>query len=216
LLVSLIDLLEAFIKRDKPQDKVSPHLTGVVRKNCLALGDTPLTNGAAVKAELLNILPIIKDATRELEEIKSSNQGSEDKDEEDEWETEELSQEMTQMVPIIVTLFKCSFSLIKKVSELIESVEENNVDQWDSLVENSKKLEALVDQLGSSIYDEDLKDTISLGKSLVDSNLSLVGAVRGAHFKLETNQVEMTNKFLDLLENKIKQTLEELVEKGKK
>ena len=152
---------------------------------------------------------MIRDATKELEE--ENTQEIEDDDEHDSDDDFEISKEIRKMVPSIVVLMKISFSLIKKVTEMLVNVNEEDPKWSDKVVDSGSKISELIDQLGSSVYDDDAESTVQLAKELQEANEHLKELMMDADLNLKDDQKDMIQKFLNLLKTKEDDTLSKLV-----
>jgi hypothetical protein len=115
---------------------------------------------------------------------------------------------MAQALPLIVILFKCSFSLVKKVSESLQSMQQS-IEWLDAVAKLSNRIAASVDQLGSSVYEEDIKESVKISLALVKEDMNLIENLQKV--VMEEKSRELSDKFVDLLESKLRKTLEEIL-----
>lgn len=182
-----------------------------------------------IKSRLSKFLPLIKgdilhtdkyltltDATKELEELQSAapNKDSKKGSEDSRWdileETPEISEENIKALPHCVTLFKCGFALIKKSTEILDMCKdtEGMIARMDDLYSSAQSISEAVDQLGSSLYEDEIPSSSAL--SLVKNNSNFITLLRNQTDKLNKEQSEQVNKFLSLLESKLDSTWKEL------
>jgi len=221
----LVTGIQSQLQSTKLSQKSAP-LTGIVWEACKEFKVIELDNFLSVKQELLKwSLPLIQDAIKELEELKSSPskdiEGEDDKvemdEEDDEWndmEDEQLTEEDKLVLTPCVTLMKCSYSLIKKIGDLMpftepqEEIGVNGIIAWlDDLIEVCKKDIEGVDQLGTSVYPPQ-DSLLSSASSLGVIQHSLIQYIKSMIEK--SDQKEPTSKFLTLLEKKQNDAIRDL------
>lgn len=114
------------------ENKVSAHLTGIVWEKCKLLQNFKIENGYAIHIEFNNRqLPLLKDATKELDELllsqneNNSSNKKEDNDDDDDFiddfedETVTLTEEEKRIIPLLINLFKCSYAILKKLADIL-------------------------------------------------------------------------------------------------
>lgn len=137
----------------------------------------------------------------------------------DEWKDLEddvkLTETEKQVINPVVILMKTTFSLIKKLTELMpfKVLEENaNKDQIslaNELSDIGKKAVEAVDHLGASIYPPQTS-LADAGKQLIEINSILFAFTTKAVQHVEEKNKEITSKFLSLLETKQTDSFAEL------
>lgn len=113
-----------------------------------------------------------------------------------------LNEDEKKVIDPCITLMKCSFALVKKISDLMPftpSSEENLLLELDQLIMLCKRDIESVDQLGSSIYPPQTSLSAAVD-DIVDCHAQLMKHIRTM---LKGNaQLELVDKFLNLLEIK--------------
>lgn len=147
---SEIDSLIHAISNKKRDEEVSPHLTGILWEICKSLANTNLSNTSAVNNELNKLLPLLKDVVQELENLKS------DKVMDSQLEEDEFFPEVDQeVISNCVTILKCCFMAIKKVSEHVSVLfKEEDCVGLDHLTSCCERISEGADLLGSSVYED--------------------------------------------------------------
>jgi hypothetical protein len=125
-------------------------------------------------------------------------------------ERSEITPEKIKAIPHCLTLFKVAFSVAKKASELLESVNDQNEDllEWmDELSNCIEEIAATVDQVGSSFYEEE-EETFKQSSSLCKLISLLLQLLRK---NLDSSpDKDKDSKFLSLVDAKLTKTSEEL------
>eukprot|EP01119_Soliformovum_irregulare_P003998 TRINITY_DN15013_c0_g1_i1.p1 TRINITY_DN15013_c0_g1~~TRINITY_DN15013_c0_g1_i1.p1 ORF type:complete len:324 (-),score=81.20 TRINITY_DN15013_c0_g1_i1:191-1162(-) len=194
--------------------KPSPHLTGVVWKCCQDFMETAFSNVRAAHGILKQGLPLIKDATQELEEDLKSKRDID----EDVWDdfgaSEEMDPKIKEMASDIVTLYKCSFSMIKKTLDLLDAANDGQLSAsvCDGFVADANAIFEQVDQVGSSLYEDDLNEIASQCRKLVELNQKLGDEIR-FHASNMGSTWESVITFLELVNAKLSSTLQAIQDK---
>jgi len=177
-----------------------------------------LSNSFAVRDEILQWIPIIKDATQELEEIfqKESMEMEEtvleDEENEDEFNDMELqlSEQDKKVIPGCLIQYKCSFQLFKKLADLVaqDSVaKQETAFSLDELVIRAKQTLEAIDIIGSSVYPPQNTQTLMFHfNTLHQLNKDILQIAFIMNHNSELNQ-ELNGKFLTLLEKKLDEGL---------
>ncbi|PRP78068.1 LIM-type zinc finger-containing protein, partial [Planoprotostelium fungivorum] len=192
ILSSACSLAEAY--RDRRTDtKVSPHLTGK------ALMTSPLDQHMFFKRSQCTWLSMIKDATKELEEqatLRSTQ--SEFADEDDEFGLEtEVSEETRKAIPLISDLCKCAYAMVRR-ADVIASHTENVADTngkypLNELFDLCSLVVERVDDLGSSIYEDDKEILHEAAQSLSSS----LDALRSRFLNTSSESDHQTTEILE-------------------
>eukprot|EP01117_Protostelium_nocturnum_P003813 TRINITY_DN15076_c0_g1_i1.p1 TRINITY_DN15076_c0_g1~~TRINITY_DN15076_c0_g1_i1.p1 ORF type:complete len:357 (+),score=141.50 TRINITY_DN15076_c0_g1_i1:42-1112(+) len=223
---SCVELASAH-EKERGDRKVSAHLTGKVWKSCEDFQKFQLDNRIALSKVIGNLLPLVKDAASEMEDLqkesnslrssKSSLEEGDDRDFEDEFDdSPDLSEENFKAIPHIISLFKCAFSLLKKSDEIVnllqieadQTFSRDAIESMDRIEEKCAKIVEIVDQLGSGIYEDDWDLTRSEGENLSNQMLELLDIYRGINAKSNRGEEVMqgNNKFFQLLKGKVEET----------
>jgi len=168
------------------------------------MGEEPKNSRLPVKNQLSLYLPLIKDAITELENLQKPNDADEEKDE---WDVD-ISPQMLELVPSCVVLFACTFSVVNMVHSVVSGSEEQPLELSNLLLEHSKNLCGLVDQVGSSFYENELSDTLAMSHTLVEGLINVSTFIKQA--KQEPKKQELNLKFMDIVLTKANNSLEEM------
>ncbi len=111
----------------------------------------------------------------------------------------QLSPEEKKVIPFVITLFKCTFQMMKKAVEIIATA---TVD-YDLTAELAHKIQSSVDSTGSSVYPPQVTEALHHeAEQLAQYTFQLADLM-----KQSSTTQELTAKFIDLLISKMKDAL---------
>lgn len=233
LLFSMANLVQDFVSSwndSKALENIPASKTGLVWNYCKALKEfSSLKNGSATqKAINSKILPLIKDATKELEETLQANSSCE-KEKEERFEEEEdfdldLTEEEKSIFPDCITIGKGCFSILKKISDVIEflsNLESIETVEWlENVLKEAENSPLLFDELASSTYPPQNLDHIIKYSQLMESNLQnlfqLLSNSQLPPLNQTPQQTEQLTMFIQLIQTKMKSTFTLLKQKLEK
>jgi len=174
----------------------TPSLTGVVNELCKEIPKIPQQNSVAINKVLLTQLATIRDAKNELdelrckeptvpessvsnEEVKAEDADDEDANEEEDDESYTLTPSEFEVVPPALELVKAAFNLNKKLCTFITKCQQSDSDSqhvaWlEAQLASSKAVAHAVDQLVSSVYSPQGKDTMSASSTTLKEQLTSI------------------------------------------
>jgi len=169
-------------------------LTGAVNELCKEIPKIPQQNSVAINKVLLTQLATIRDAKNELDELrckepavsetplgneeaKTEDADDEDANEDEDDESNTLSPSEFEVVPPALELVKAAFNLNKKLCTFITKCQQSDADPqhvaWlEAQLASSKAVAHAVDQLVSSVYSPQSKDSMTTACTTMKAQLT--------------------------------------------